>query len=179
MSMPPPDWQAPSTPPTKKKPPVLLIVGIVAIPCLCCPIFSAVVFPLFTQARFAARHTENVSRMKHLTEDVLLFSRDHQGQLPPMGSYDQFETAIQPYLAPTTPAKEQLRDVQGQPFYLNSRLSGKNVKAFKSTQTTPVLREPPLKRRTRIAIAYLDGHVENYGSSAEASRVWQQAIATP
>ena len=177
--MPPPTWDPPSQPPKKKAPPVLLILGIIAIPCFCCPVLSAILFPVFAEARLAARHTENMNRMRRISSDVLTFAQDHQGHLPPMGSYDQFEAALQPYETRPTIGKDPLRDVQGQAFYLNPRLSSRTLSAFKAPSVVPLLREPPLRRQTRIAIAYLDGHVENYPSAAEAARVWQNGLTSP
>lgn len=178
MQMPPPQWQPPAPPP-KKRLPVALIVGIILLPLLCCPIFAAVLFPVFAQARLAAIHATNVRRMAAIAIGVRQFAEAHQGKLPPMGSYRDFEFSMRPY-SPETVRGVYTRDARGRPFKLNVALSNQPLNAFKSPASVPVVEEPVLSMGYRkVAIAFLDGHTTSYGSSAEAEQAWRQGILNP
>ena len=173
--MPPPAWDPPGSSLGKKKPPALLILAIVALPCLCCPILGAILFPVFAQARDAARHTQNALRMRNILNGVLSYAHKNEGRLPPMGTYTDFEAAVGPEIL----GKNPCRDIQGGPFYLNVRLSKQLLSTIKVPSKTPFLREPPVRRASTVRIVFMDGHLEKYLSNAEAIRIWQRLTSSP
>ena len=84
MSMTPP-VEAPPSPPKRTNTAVVVVVilGVVGLMCMLLIIVSAAIFfPVFRQARVAARRADAVQRMQDVATATLMYSEEHDDCLP-------------------------------------------------------------------------------------------------
>jgi hypothetical protein len=80
-SEPPPPVYAP---PAKKTNPVMIVAIVLAAGfCLCVPILAAILFPVFSQAREAAKQTACLSNLRMMSVGHLMYASDYDDTLHP------------------------------------------------------------------------------------------------
>lgn len=99
---------------------------------------------------------ETTMHARQLMLGLQEYLQDHDGALPPMGSFQKFKTALLPYVrnsrAFTCPYTHTL-------FTVNTALNGHNQGDFSDPSTVIVIRDPRPERDGRPTVGYLDGHV--------------------
>ncbi|MBI1756047.1 MAG: zinc ribbon domain-containing protein [Fimbriimonas ginsengisoli] len=76
----------------------VLIACAVACSCLGVPILAAILFPVFSQAKLAARSQVAFNDANHVSLGVLLYVADFDDVFPPLHSGPQVAETVAPYL---------------------------------------------------------------------------------
>jgi hypothetical protein len=139
-------------PPPKSKPAWPLI--LVAIGCLacCCPIGAAILFPVFAQARRAAKARVALSNAKQVDLAVLMFALDHHDKFPNLADSAELSNALAPYSH--LPALDQLVAS----YEWNQELSKKPEIDVKNPRTTWLLYSKGPDARMTYEVGFADGH---------------------
>ncbi len=156
---------------------ILLIVGglCVLTSCIICP---AVLFPVFSQAREAARRTACLSNLKELATAQQLYANDYEGRFPIASRWGDltrpYVRELRSYHCPSVP--------QGQFGYaMNVHLSRQKMSALRNLAQIPLLYDstnlawnahdpftslpnPPRHGQKGNNIAFADGHAKTVGS---------------
>jgi prepilin-type N-terminal cleavage/methylation domain-containing protein len=74
---------------------LLVVIAIIAI-------LAAILFPVFAQAKAAAKNTQDLSDIKQIGLGALLYSNDYDDRYVPIGSWD--DPTITPFTNPSGPA---------------------------------------------------------------------------
>lgn len=118
---------------------------------------AAILFPVFAQAKVAAKSAATVSNAKQVVLGVLMYAAEHDDKFPTAGNFDQLKAEIMPYVK-NEPVFHPIRP--GVEFVWNRRVSGGNSMAVTSPAELPLIWESaPDERQMRI-VAFADGHVK-------------------
>jgi prepilin-type processing-associated H-X9-DG protein len=145
-------------PPQKQKVPAWVwwvIGGVLFLGC-CVPgvlILAAILFPVFAQARLAARSTQALSTAKNVDLSLIQYTSDHDGKLPQFTNPIQIAQDLAPY-----DHSEAERTAIGS-YAWNPALSGANETTLIQPNNTWVFygQDP---RRGSFDVAFADGHVK-------------------
>jgi hypothetical protein len=143
-----------------------LVFGLVGI-----MVMAAVLFPVFAQAREAARKSSCMSQAKQLGNAMMMYAMDYDNRFPPAA---QWQTALTPYVGPGVGTSCPSRPGILNPYAFNSKHSGLSLGKIKSPAAAPQLFESsagllnasdPLTSFTMPhmksgIISYSDGHVK-------------------
>lgn len=160
------------TPPKKKSPVLWILLGVVVL--CACPILlilAAILFPVFSQARTAARSTLCLSNMKQTAVAAIMYTSDYDERLPLAPTW-------QTTLSGSTTAKVLgCPDVKGPigGFAFVKSLSGKRSDRVGKPNETILLfesndvslnavgdpKEPFTPRHQKQSLGYLDGHARS------------------
>lgn len=169
-AVPPPMFAQPQVAPKKSN--AGLIIGIIALVgcCAIVPIFAAILFPVFAQAKLAAKRTAEMSHAKQLATSALIYTNDFDDHFPP-----EFEKNADLHLALELYAKDPaafvITNPDGGEFRGNGALAGMDSKQIKSPLEVPMLYDNmPWQDNTMIA-AFADGHVK-----AKVPRDWLEQV---
>ena len=105
MSPPPPSQGAPSS---SRNPVVIALIVLACLCVLCLPISAAILFPVFSQARIAAKRTISLSHMKQMTLAAAMYAATSDDHLPPVMDSG---TAVRPYLLPYVNGSEAEKEL--------------------------------------------------------------------
>ncbi|MBA4292921.1 hypothetical protein C0431_08095 [bacterium] len=99
--IPPPNFHtSPQVQPKSSFPTGIVIGAVVVIGfCFCLPIAGAILFPVFAQAKDAARRTQALSNLKLAATAVIVYTADYDDRFPPtMGENRGLTQSLSPYL---------------------------------------------------------------------------------
>jgi len=196
---PPPPGQYPYPPPPGRRIPWwAFVLGGCGCLFLFVPILAAILFPVFAQAREAARATSCMSNQKQLALGILMYTQDYDEKLP---GKPRWMNDIEPYIrsASSSPGSPytfppehcptaSMRDDSIYGYAFDSALDRKEMSSFNSPQSTLMTFDStnlaknasdagdsmpsPGRHRQRNIASYLDGHVgmigSQYGGSGRA-----------
>jgi hypothetical protein len=127
---------------------------------------AAILFPVFSQARYAAQKTVGLSHMKQLGLATLIYCNDYDGRFPPdMSSALAAKPVLLPYVPRGSTGMTDGPDIlfvtknpAGGSILGDSRLSGKNSDDVRSPATAVMFYdEKPWPQGEGMA-CYVDGH---------------------
>ena len=118
-----------------------IVLGVLGLAGSCVVlILAAILFPVFAQARLAARRTQGLSGMKRLGVGVLLYTADADDAFPPeMASAKAMEPWIGPYVK--DPALFRSKNPAGGEILGDARLGGKKETALAEAGRTITLHD--------------------------------------
>lgn len=138
----------------------LVIAGACVV--FCCPVFAAILFPVFSQAKLAAKKTSTMSQLKQISLNVLIYAGDFDDRLPPhMESVEDTRPYIEPYLQPRKANQPDLFVSQHgaeSEFLGDERLGGINLQNLAQPKEVMMFYDS-LIWRDRYVISYVDGQV--------------------
>jgi hypothetical protein len=151
---------APTAQPGKKGMNAWMIVGICFAVVCCCggAILSAIIFPVFAQARTAAKQTQGLSNMKSLALGTIMYTADFDDKFPlDMSSAKTVKKAIMPYVK-SEASFVSLNAPEGE-ILGNAALSGKNSVLLEDPATVAMYwdSKPWPGSPKRGILAYADG----------------------
>jgi len=138
-SMPPPVQPAPQATyqPQYEQPPMaakknntglIVTIVVVAVLCSCFPIMGAILFPVFSQAKSAAKKTQALSNIKQLATAVMIYQADYDDRFPiGMGDQRKFKDQTFPYVK-----NSEVFFVLGKPIESNPELAGVDATKLKN-----------------------------------------------
>ena len=170
--------QAPPPPPQKNRNVALWIVlGLLAV-CGCgvVPVIAAILFPVFAQAKLAAKRTATLSNSKQAALAVLMYSADWNDRLP---RADQWMDATMPYSKNDGIYKSLIvaeRDALAYGFAFRKEFDRKKIVDFPDPTRRATIFDSTLTQRNATGgldtlpvpgryqganiIAFLDGHAK-------------------
>ncbi len=167
---------------------ILIILGvIVGGGCVMVAIFAAILFPVFSQARQAAKETMSLSNMKQLSLGMQMYSAEADGCFPPASNWG---TLVMPYTKndrlfhdPTigTPDKKPFG------YAMNATTSGVRIDAILNPDNAVLLftsnvramnavgSESDLRKNSRggFVIGFTDGSAKRIREGAYGTLDWQ------
>ncbi|ARU40888.1 hypothetical protein CCB80_06905 [Armatimonadetes bacterium Uphvl-Ar1] len=154
---PPPNFQSfPSSQPKSNSNSNLgIIIGAVVVVgfCLCLPILGAILFPVFAQAKDAARRTQAISNLKLAATAVIVYTADYDDRFPPtMGENRGLTQSLSPYLP--SPNYMVIEDT---PVESNPNLASKKSTDVEFPESTIMLYCIPEAIRNSAFVAATDG----------------------
>lgn len=167
-----------------------IVLAVLAVAgCACVAVLAAVLFPVFSQARFAAQRSVAVSNLKQSSLAVLMYSADWDDRLPPAVSWVDatvpYSKNEQIYKSPA--ASRQDKGAYG--FAFRKELGLKKIASYRdadrwamifdstilSRNATSGLESMPVPGRygsgtsTSNGVAFLDGHARSLLDSEKFS----------
>jgi hypothetical protein len=157
--MPPPGYGPPGYQAPRKNNNVIWIVlacvfGAMVLGCL---VLAAILFPVFAQARAAARRTTRLSDLKQVGLGCLMYANDHKDHLPDMTNFGSFETEVEPYLKNSTLFFDPI--TKG-PIVLNTKLSKADLETLDKPFQKVLAYNPTLESGNRREVVFADGHAK-------------------
>lgn len=146
---PPPGYPPPYAPPPRSGPSVWMIIAIVMGGCAVLAIGmvaigGAIMFPVLSRAREAARATSCLSHGKQIATGMMMYMQDYDERLPPAA---QWETGVMPYVkdpgvfsCPSKPGSQHA-------FSFNAVLDRRELARIGSPNAEPLFFESRLDRR--------------------------------
>lgn len=144
------------TPPTKKKLIWPWVLGIFALCfCLCGGLLSAILFPVFDQARKAAKSTSALSTAKQVDLAMLMYSGDFDDTFPPLSDSRHLSELIQPYT--------KLPNIAGlaSSYEWNQSLSGQSATSIEDPRTTWIFASKQPDALGKYDVGFADGHAQS------------------
>jgi len=168
----------PPVAPHRSNAPVLWIVlGILAV-CGCggVAVLAAILFPVFSQARFAAKKTSTLSNAKTASLGLIMYASDWDDRLP---LPETWMDATLPYTKNESVYKSILaseKDPSKYGFAFRAALAGKKTAAYPDPQNWPMIFDSTLTHRNATSnletlpipgrymgtniVGFLDGHAQ-------------------
>ena len=167
--LPPIDYQQPASPQRKGTPAwaiVLVIFGVLGLGC--CVLGGAVLFPVFRQARNAARSTMRLSETKQIVLSALMFQGDHEERFLSTDKPTEIPSQLKQYLKGGMDLATKLPN-----YRWNPKLAGH--KSFELTNPGEVWYcETGPDDLHNVYVAFADGHArkvhEDQAASVQATR---------
>lgn len=143
-----------------------LVFGLVGV-----MVLAAVLFPVFAQAREAARKSSCLSEAKQLQLAVMMYAQDNDNRLPPAATW---QTVVTKYTGPGVGVACPSRQGVIGPYAFNSKHDGLNIEKIPDPFAAPQFFESSagslnasdpltsftLAHRSSGIVAYADGHVK-------------------
>lgn len=143
----------------KTQPWVWVIVGVAACFCVC-PVFGALLFPVFAQARLAAIAKVEMSHARLVDLGVAMYANDWDNRLPSFTDTGKLAEALTPYLHPYK-AEGYVAN-----YEWNKSLSEKLLTKVPSPATTWLLRTPEPDGAGKIIVGFADQSVKRVNLEA-------------
>ena len=140
----------------KKKPNVLIwvLVGLCVMCIPCIAVFAAILFPVFAQAKLAARLTQTMYQLKRVGTAVAIYQTDFDDKFPPkMDSVSSSYPYLAPYLKTSIP---ESYNPAGSGFDGNSSLAGQPVTKIAMPNKTYVFFDSAMWSTNRRVVLYAD-----------------------
>lgn len=170
-----PQYVQPSQPPKNNSTKIVIIVlaCVFGFFCLLVPILAAILFPVFSQAKNAAKNEECIMNLRQICNGASMYAAENDNKLPLAenwnGALDMYTSLEDVFHCPGVPHRNY-------GYAYNDSLSGLAVAQIAMPQTEPMifdsnLREPNAHsdlstlstsgRHMKTNIGYVDGHVES------------------
>jgi prepilin-type processing-associated H-X9-DG protein len=148
-------------------------------------VVAAILFPVFAQARAAARRASCMSNVKQMSAAALMYAQDYDGYLPPVAAW---ENNLQPYLRSVQVYRcpERTGVVHG--YAYNQLLDRRPIAEVQNGAQTPLFFESSLgsvdaadrlesfvtphrdsSGQPAGIVAFADGHVQALGTAPKAA----------
>ncbi len=112
---PPTEMGYQGAPPTKKTSVWVWVLGVLFVVCACGGVLiAAILFPVFAQARLAAKKTLEISKAKQVATGTMIYLADYDDRFPPLKSSSETADALAPYL------KKDYTNAKGEPIDLKA-----------------------------------------------------------
>ena len=189
---PPGQYPYPPPPPGRRIPWWAFVLGGCGCLVLFIPIMAASLFPVFSQAREAARATSCLSNQKQLALGVLMYTQDYDERLPgsahwmnDIEPYIRSSSSSSPYaFLPEHCPSAAMRNDSIFGYAYSSKLDKKEMSSFADPKTTLMTYDStnlaknasdaessmpsPGRHRGRNMASYLDGHAKALGGYSGA-----------
>lgn len=154
-----PPHSAPTVP-RKNNTTLIVVVAVLAVGGLCIlPVLAAILFPVFAQAKQAARRTQGLKGMKELGTAVSIYSADTDDQFPlRMESAKALEPAIGQYVR--DPTSFDSKNPNGGEILGDGRLGGLSFVSIAKPASTVMLYDSLPWQRGDAPVAFVDSHVK-------------------
>lgn len=187
-----PDFQAPPPSGTAQKPnttrTILILVGVlVACFCLGIPILAALLFPVFQQARKAAKGTETLANLKMMGTSANIYAADYDDVLMPK---DDWQVALYPYVKNELVFQAPQADAPVE-YAFNEVLSRGDLTSLATADRTPLFFETSLPgpsaygglssvfvRDKKAAVSFADSSARRIDPSDLPALDWTPKIRT-
>lgn len=154
---------------------ILLVVGGLCFLGMCV-LLPAILFPVFSQAREAARKSGCMSNLRQLATAQEMYANDYEGRFPVASRWGDL---TRPYVAnPQSYRCPSVPRGQGFGYAMNVRLSRQKANALQNPGQIPLLYDssnlawnahdpvtslpsPPRHARETNSVAFADGHVQS------------------
>ncbi|MBX3115636.1 MAG: hypothetical protein KF836_13810 [Fimbriimonadaceae bacterium] len=146
-----PQYEQPPMAPKKSNTGLIITIVVIAVLCSCFAPIAAVLFPVFSQAKQAAKKTQALSNIKQVATSIMIYQADWDDRFPTeMGNGRSLEKQVMPYLKSTS-----LFSVMGTRIESNPTLAGKEAKDIPDLSNTIMLWAfpPALKDKAPMATA--------------------------
>jgi hypothetical protein len=148
--------------PKKRRPSmwIIVVISVMAIGgCVFIPIIAAILFPVFSQARMAAKRTADLGEVKASAVALLAYTADNDNRYPPDAAAGLNAARI------CVDTETQMMTADQNPLVMNSSLVGANVNEIWSPQmlaTVCVISCPPveLESNSYTVIGFADTHAK-------------------
>lgn len=120
-------------------------------------LLPALLFPVFAQAKLAAKKTASMSNMKQLSTGVLMYQADNDDQFPDMRTQPAFQEATMPYIKMVDLYYDLL---DNRPFTPNANFAYASVTAIESPAEAIDLYGDLQKDSKGRIVGFADGHVK-------------------
>ena len=170
--VPPPPAAPPfyTQPPAKKgTPPWVWVIVAFAVVLCTCPVGAAILFPVFAQARMAAKRTVALSQEKQVALAALLYSTDSDDKFPPFSTPEDVTSKISAYFR--TP---ELNTASAN-YDWNEELSGVVVSNVDKQESTWLFHSGELDSSQKSGVAFVDAHCKVV-SPAELEGILSQPV---
>lgn len=126
-----PDYSAPQ--PQKKNQTLTIVLILLAVVLGACGTFAAILYPVFNQAKKAARKTQTLVNVKNIATAMMIYQADYDDHFPTeMGNVSGLQLQMAPYLR-----SDAYFSFEGHLVESNPKLAGTN--AMKLTDPSNVL----------------------------------------
>lgn len=146
-----------------------------------CVILGAILFPVFTRARYSARKSMCASNMRRVGVAMMMYVNDHNDKLPPAANWVD---AMTPYTKNAAVLK--CPETSGWGYAYNADYGGKKTADFQRPDTAVLVIETSAQRKsatvTTASIATSRGHRHNGGDNvvyADGHVRWVPGSVTP
>lgn len=147
-----PQYEQPPMAPKKNNSGLIIIIVVVALLCGCFPIMGAILFPVFSQAKNAAKKTQALSGIKQLSTGIMIYQADWDDRFPSgMGSLSRLQNQVMPYVK-----DRSVFAIEGAPIQSNINLAGKEAKEINDISNTIMLWAYPPSLGTKAVASSAD-----------------------
>ena len=129
---------------------IAVAVGVFLCACPGIGIFAAILFPVFSQARVAARSTADLSNAKRVATAVLMYSADWDDKMPQVGDKEQLVLSLGAYL------KDKKLESKAQDYEWNPGLAGFNI----IDANVWLFNDPAASANGKYDVCFTDGHCQ-------------------
>ncbi|CAN5664124.1 hypothetical protein BH11ARM2_BH11ARM2_00090 [soil metagenome] len=142
----------------------IIVLAVVMGACaLCTPVLAAILFPVFSSARVAARRTQGLSNMKEIATGVLVYASDADDHFPPaMESADAMRFTVGFYLRTAPATIFSSVNPKGGEILGDKRLSGRLLTSIVSPAEAVMLHDSLAWDGRTAPVAFTDGHTRFY-----------------
>jgi len=145
--------QNPFPPQQKSNVGLIIAIVIVAGACLIIPIFAAILFPVFSQAKIAAQKTQALSNIKQSATSMAIYQADFDDYFPPtMADSASLKESLLPYLSDYGTGW----DILETPTQGNPNLAAKKASEIGNLPSTIMLYCIPPKLKDKAVVAAAD-----------------------
>ena len=136
-------------------------ISLNPIAVLCGVVLSLILFPVFAQAKQAAKETVALSNAKQIALAGLMYSNDFDDQFPYVESTNQFRKLTMPYTKNDSVWKDDNPNGGGFRFAMN--IAGVAATAIDSPAEAPMIYESNAWPDGKRVVAFTDGHAKRVG----------------
>jgi prepilin-type processing-associated H-X9-DG protein len=144
------------------------LIGCVGLPLFGVLILSALLFPVFAQAREKARQTSCLSNCKQMALGALMYTQDYDEVLPPKDT--AWQPLLMPYIRNERVFKCPSALTEPASYAMNAEIVGKKLKKISVPEAVPLLFDAnataPSALAAPTAMAYRHGGKKNYANVA-------------
>lgn len=124
---------------------------------------AAILYPVFAQARAAAKEASTTSNLKQLALATIMYGKDNDDEFPDVSDWSAFREAVLPYSK--NEAVFATPNPNGGKILFNKNLAGLMLCEMEYPEDTPMLWEASAWPDGKRGVAYTDGSVERLNAA--------------
>lgn len=167
----------------KTAPWVWVLVGLAGMCVICGVIGAAVLFPVFAQARLAARKSVSVSQAKRVATAVMMYSADFDDTMPPIKDGAQMYSLLEKYVdnsnSYSSDRTKKLMKEKAAGYTWDMDVSGKDLVSISNVSESWMFYSSEPAESKTVSLAYLDGHVRAVDRGDLASKTVKPIFEKP
>jgi hypothetical protein len=133
---------------------VWILIGVGGT-CFCCPVIAAILFPVFAQAKQAAKASVSLSNVKMATTSFAVYMADNDDTLPTLGSSFYSTRALHAYTK--NPELEKVVEH----FNWNSAVSGLKLDSIDNPDVVWLMDSNEPSSMMKTAVGFVDFHAKS------------------